>query len=64
MAEEEKKTEGPTPPDGVLPFFFPDSGAIKYEMKTGEGIVDLVSESVNQCVWGGRGRVLVGELGS
>ena len=43
MAEEEKKEGAPSPPEGVLPFFFPDSGAQKYEMKTGEGIVDLVS---------------------
>jgi len=46
MAEDEKKAEeeGPVAPEGVFPFFFPDSGAIKYGMKTGDGIVDLVRE--------------------
>lgn len=32
------------PPPGVKPFFFPDSGAVKYGMKTGPGIVDLVAQ--------------------
>jgi len=48
MADEEEKKEGPTAPEGVLPFFFPDSGAQKYGMKTGEGIVDLVSFSLER----------------
>ena len=31
-----------SPKDGMLPFFMPNSGAEKYELKNGPGIVDLI----------------------
>ena len=52
MPEEKKDDVPPSPPvcpPGVKPFFFPDSGAVKYGFKTGPLIVDLVpSKSFNR----------------
>ncbi len=35
-------TKGSIPPEGVFPFFMADNAAEKYEMKTGDAIIDLV----------------------